>query len=50
VPFAANTFTSYWEGQAHAVNWIGDLNIDSFRNASLANGYRGTINIAEIPD
>lgn len=48
-PFPANTFTSSWNGQAFAVNWTGDLNIDSLRDNTL-NAYRGVINLREIPN
>ncbi len=49
VPYPQNTFTSEWNGECYAVNWLGDLNIDNLRSNILANGYRGVISLAEVP-
>jgi hypothetical protein len=48
-PYPAATYTSAWNGESFAVNWLGDLDIDSLRSNILANGYRGTIQLGEIP-
>ncbi len=48
-PFPVDTFTSNWNGQAFAVNWTGDLIIDSLSDNTL-NGYTGIINLREIPN
>jgi hypothetical protein len=50
IPFAADTFTTNWDGQAWPVIWTGDLNIESFRSNVLANGYTGNITLQEIPN
>lgn len=49
VPFPQNTFTAAWNGEAWPVNWIGDLDIDTLYN-NAADGYIGSINLAQIPD
>jgi len=50
VPFPVNTFTSEWNGQCESVVWVGDRDIDNFRDNNLVNGYTGNISLRQIPD
>lgn len=49
VPHPVATFTSEWNGEAYAVNWIGDFELLKFRDNNL-NAYQGGFSIAQIPD
>lgn len=50
VPFPASTFTSEWNGQCESVVWVGDRNIENFKDNNLINGYTGSISLRQIPD
>lgn len=50
VPFPPATFTASFDGQAWGVNWLGGFNFMMLRSNILANGYRGSMKIAQIPD
>jgi hypothetical protein len=50
VPFPANTFTAEWNGQCESVVWVGDRNIENFKDNNLINGYTGSISLRQIPD
>jgi hypothetical protein len=50
VPFPVNTFTAEWNGQCESVVWVGDRDIENFKDNNIVNGYNGSISLRQIPD